>query len=148
MCYLFRQMEHYRKLERLYSRAPVNQWYAPELHIDEGSSELRMDLRPEYHHSAGAVHGSIYFKALDDATFFAANSLVEGFFVLTAKFEIEFLKPVALGEIRAMAKVTEQNEHRIFAEGELYSFNGDLIGRGKGSFAISKIALTPDVGYV
>jgi uncharacterized protein (TIGR00369 family) len=141
-------MEHYRKLEHLYSVAPVNQWYEPELHIEEGRSELRMELRPDYHHSAGAVHGSVYFKALDDATFFAANSLVEAYFVLTAKFEIEFLRPVSSGELRAIAQVTDKNDKRIFAEGRLYDSDGQLIGRGKGSFAISKIALTPDVGYV
>ena len=132
----------------MYEQAPVNGWYSPQLHIDEGTSELVMEMRPEYHHSAGAVHGSLYFKALDDATFFAANSLVMDSFVLTAKFETEFLKPIVSGQMRAFAKVTEQTERRIFAEGELYDSEGTLIGRGKGSFAISKIPLTPDVGYV
>ena len=34
-------------------------------------------------HAAGAGHGTIYFKMLDDAAFYAANSMVEEQFVLT-----------------------------------------------------------------
>jgi acyl-coenzyme A thioesterase PaaI-like protein len=56
-------------------------------------SSLRRDLSSKtdssgvvlpHHHSIHAVHGSVYFKALDDAAFFAVNSLVEDVFVLTA----------------------------------------------------------------
>ena len=39
-------------------------------------------------HAAGAVHGSYYFKVLDDACYFAANSLVSDVFVLTVSFVI------------------------------------------------------------
>ena len=140
-------MNHFRKLERMYAAAPINKWFRPKLHIEKGKAELRIPLRSEFHHAAGATHGTLYFKALDDATFFAANSLVEDVFVLTANFELQLLRPVIDGEICAVARVTENNPRRIFAEGDLFDSEGNLIGRGKGSFARSKIALTPDVHY-
>ena len=140
-------MEHYRKLERMYASAPVNGWFAPKLSIDEGKAEIRMPLREEFHHSAGAVHGSLYFKALDDATFFAANSLVHGYFVLTARFELDLLRPVVLGTLIARANVTGEDERRIYATGELFDEEENLLAVGKGSFARSKIPLTPDVHY-
>lgn len=108
---------------------------------------MLISLRPEFHHPAVAVHGALYFKALDDATFFAANSLVEDVFVLTANFELEFLRPVVDGELRADAQVIESGPRRIVAVGELHDDKGNLIARGRGSFARSKITLTPAVHY-
>ena len=84
---------------------------------------------------------------MDDAAFFAANSLVEGFFVLTAKFELEFLKPVVAGDMRAQATVTDENERRITCSVELLDDKDRLIGRGQGEFARSRIPLTPEVHY-
>jgi uncharacterized protein (TIGR00369 family) len=140
-------MEHYRKLERMYAAAPINTYFAPRLTIGEGRAEIHIDVRPDFHHSAGAMHGVLYFKALDDATFFAANSLVEGHFVLTARFEIDFLKPVSIGTVRAVATVSSQEGRRIKATGELFDQDGRLVGRGTGHFAQSRIPLTPDVHY-
>ena len=141
-------MEHHRKLERMYATAPINEFFRPHLSIGEGKAELRIQVRDDFHHTAGAMHGSVYFKALDDATFFAANSLITDVFVLTASFKIDFLKPVIDGEITAVAHVTGQNERRIIAEAELYDSNKNIVGRGRGEFAKSKIKLTPAVQYL
>ena len=141
-------MEHYRKLERMYSKAPINEFFEPKLIIGEGRAEIRIDVQEKFHHTAGAMHGSVYFKALDDATFFAANSLVTDVFVLTASFEIEFLRPVVKGEIKAIAHVTGQNERRIMAEAELFDTHDNVVGRGRGQFAKSKTKLTPHVQYL
>jgi uncharacterized protein (TIGR00369 family) len=139
--------EHFRKLERMYAAAPINAVHPPQLRVGHGEAEVRLALRPELHHSAGATHGSVYFRALDDATFFAANSLVSDVLVLTAHFELELLRPVVTGEVRAVARVTEQLERRITAAGELFDGASNLIARGRGSFARSKIALTAAVRY-
>jgi len=138
-------MEHFRKLERMYAAAPVNGWFAPTLTVGQGEAEVRIPLRPDFHHSAGAAHGTLYFKAMDDAAFFAANSLVEGFFVLTAKFELELLRPVSSGEICAKARVVNEDERRITCEAKLFDSEGQLIGKGHGEFARSKMPLTPEV---
>ncbi len=140
-------MDHYRKLERMYDAAPINDYFQPRLHIGAGEAEIRIDVRKDFYHAANAMHGSVYFKALDDATFFAANSLVDDVFVLTASFQIDFLRPVFSGEIRAVAKVTAQDDRRITATGELFDEAGNLVGRGEGRFARSKLQLTPEVGY-
>jgi uncharacterized protein (TIGR00369 family) len=139
--------EHFRKLERMYAAAPINRWFAPTLSVSSGRAEVRIPLRPEFHHSAGATHGSVYFKALDDATFFAANSLVTDVFVLTARFELELLRPVVAGELRAVAQVTERGERWIVAEGDLLDDDGALVARGRGRFALSRIPLSPAVHY-
>ena len=141
-------LDHFRKLERMYAAAPINRWFAPSLAVSSGRAEVRIPVRPEFHHSAGATHGSVYFKALDDATFFAANSLVTDVFVLTASFELELLRPVVAGELRAVAQVIERGERRIIAEGELFDGDGVVVARGRGQFARSRTLLSPDVHYL
>ena len=140
-------MEHHRKLERMYALAPINQYFKPTLHISEGESELTMAVREDFHHTAGAMHGVVYFKAMDDAAFFAANSIVTDVFVLTARFEITFLKPVVEGVIRAVGRVTESDERRIYASAELFDSHDQLVGRGVGEFARSRMALSEEVQY-
>ncbi|NCG22085.1 MAG: hotdog fold thioesterase [Rhodobacterales bacterium] len=131
----------------MYRAAPVNRYFAPELEVGDAVATVRIDVRPDFHHSAGAMHGVVYFKALDDATFFAANSVVQEVFVLTAGFEIEFLRPVRNGAVRAVGTVTADDGHRITAMGELFDAENRLVGRGVGTFARSKMRLGPEVFY-
>jgi len=141
-------MEHHRKLERMYAAAPINRYFQPRLVIGAGEAEVRITVRDDFHHTVGAMHGAVYFKAMDDAAFFAANSVVDDVFVLTARFEIEFLRPVSEGEIRCVGRVTNEAGRRIEAEAVLYDSNETVVGRGKGWFARSQIRLTADVQYI
>jgi uncharacterized protein (TIGR00369 family) len=112
--------EHCRRLERLYAAAPVTQWYGARLRIDHGYAEVRLTARPEFHHAARAVHGSVYFRALDDAAFFAANSRVLDVLVLTVSSTIHFLRPVATGELTAIGRVVQAGARLTFDEAHLF----------------------------
>ena len=135
-------MTHFERLEHIYRIAPINEYFAPTLTVTQGEASVRIDVRPDFHHTAGAMHGLVYFKALDDAAFFAANSIVEDVFVLTARFEIEFLKPVVSGTVTAKGRVVEEEGHRIIAAAELLDDTGVVVGRGQGHFARSRMPLT------
>ena len=54
--------EHYRKLESMYASGPVNDYYAPKLQVSKGVAEVTIQVRPDFFHAAGAVHGSVYLK--------------------------------------------------------------------------------------
>ena len=140
--------EHFRKLERMYAGAPINEFYTPRLTVGEGVSELSMTVRREFFHAAPAVHGSVYFKALDDAAWFSVNSLVEDVCVLTASFNIHLLRPVSEGTITARGRVVNQTLRLFLAESELVDARGRQLARGSGSFMRSQIKLTAEVGYV
>ena len=140
--------EHFRRLERMYAQAPINAFFRPELRVSEGSAEIIIPVRPEFFHAAHAVHGSVYFKALDDAAFFAVNSLVHDYFVLTASFNIYLTRPVTEGNLRAVGRVVHRSRNLFIAEAELFDHTAGHVGRGSGSFMRSNIALTPDVGYL
>jgi uncharacterized protein (TIGR00369 family) len=139
--------EHHRRLERLYAAAPINRYFEPRLRISEGKADLVLPIKPDFFHAAGAVHGSVYFKALDDAAFFAANSLVFDVFVLTASFNVYLTRPISEGEIRASGTVVHRSTNLIVAESVLLDSDERQIARGSGTFMRSRISLTPEIGY-
>jgi uncharacterized protein (TIGR00369 family) len=139
--------EHFRKLERMYHGAPINQIYEPTIRIANGTAELELPVKPELFHAAHALHGSVYFKALDDAAFFAVSSLVTDVFVLTASYNIYLTRPVTEGVLHATGRVVHRSRSLFLAEAELFNEEKRLVARGNGSFMRSTIALTPQVGY-
>jgi len=139
--------DHHRRLERMYLSAPANEYFRPEIRIDEGTAEVRLEVRPDFFHAASAVHGSVYFKLLDDATFFAASSLVDDFFVLTTSFNIYFLRPISAGVMRARGVVVSRSKRVLIGEGVIVDGNDQEIARGSGTFMPSKVPLDEKLGY-
>jgi uncharacterized protein (TIGR00369 family) len=139
--------EHYRKLERSYQRARCNRYYEPALKVAQGTSQVTIRVREEYFHSGGAVHGSVYFKALDDAAYFAVNSLVEDVAVLTVSFTIHFLRPISDGALTASGRLVHASERLFFAESVLTDAANRIIASGMGTFARSKVPLSAGIGY-
>ncbi len=141
--------EHFRKLERMYHGAGINVYFRPRLTITgEGTAEVEIPIRPDFFHAANAVHGSVYFKALDDAAFFAVNSVVPDVFVLTVSYNVFLTRPVSEGVIKASARLVHRSRQLFIADAELQDQRGKQIGRGTGSFMRSTIALRPEIGYL
>lgn len=139
--------EHYRKLERLYASAPINEFYKPRIRISCAQAEISVKIKPDFFHAAQAVHGSVYFKSLDDSAFFAVNSLVFDVLVLTASFNIYLTHPISDGEMTAVGKVVHQSRRLFIAESVLFDSNRKEIARGSGSFMRSAIPLSEEMGY-
>lgn len=139
---------HFRKLETMYRRAPINQRLEPSIAIDRGAATIGLDVRPELFHAAGAVHGSVIFKLLDDACFFAVSSLVEDVFVVTVSFTTYLVRPVNEGRLTAEGRVVHAGKNLFLAEAVVKSASGKEVGRGNGSFQRTSIALGPELGYV
>jgi len=139
---------HYRALERLYVAAPVNRLFPSQLEIvGEGRSRLTFTVEPEVFHAAGAAHGTIYFKMLDDAAFYAANTLVTDRFLLTTSFNLHFTKPVRGGEVISEGRWISGRKRVLVGESRLIDAEGDEIGRGTGTFMRSRIPLSSLPGY-
>ena len=139
---------HYRALESLYASAPINALFASRLEITgEGRSRINFTIDESLYHGAGAAHGTVYFKMLDDAAFYAANSLVTDRFLLTTGFNLHFTKPVKGGEVVAEGRWVSGRRRVFVAEAHLMDEEGDEIGRGTGTFMRSRIALSGLAGY-
>ena len=139
--------EHYRRLERMYRAAPANAYFRPEIRIDDGKAEVRIEARPDFHHPAKAVHGSVYFKLLDDATFFAASSLVDDVFVLTASFNLYLLRPISAGPMIARGTVVSRSSRVLVGEGVIVDSDDRELARGSGTFMPSRVPLDDTLGY-
>jgi len=139
---------HYRALERLYRAAPINTKLASRLELPErGRSRLVFTVSDDNYHAAGAAHGTVYFKMLDDAAFYAANTLVTDRFLLTTSFNLHFTKPVRAGEVVAEGRWVSGKRRVLVAESRLIDEEGDEIGRGTGTFMRSHIPLSGLAGY-
>jgi uncharacterized protein (TIGR00369 family) len=142
------ERKHFETLIAMYDAAPINQWFRPRLRIPEkGRADLELPIREDFHHAAQAIHGSVYFKALDDATFFAVQSIVTDFFVLTSSFNLYFLRPVSDGHLLAHGRVVSRSKRLYIAEGVLLDSRGKEVARGTGSFMPSNIRLGAELGY-
>ncbi len=139
---------HWRALEGLYDSAPINQLFRSQLTITgEGRARIVFLVEPQAFHAAGAAHGTIYFKMLDDAAFYAANTLVTDRFLLTTAFNLHLSKPIRGGVITAEGHWVSGRRRVLVAESRLLDEEGEEVGRGTGTFMRSRIALSGLAGY-
>ena len=139
--------QHFRSLERMYVDAPVNAFFRPSIEVAAGAATVRMNVRPDMHHAAHAAHGAVYFKALDDAAFFAVQSLATDVFVLTLTFQVHLLAPVSEGEMVGRGRVVHQSK-RLFVAESTIEVDGKTVARGNGTFMRSAVRLDEKVGYL
>ena len=139
---------HWRALESLYASAPVNRLFDSALQVTgAGTAQIAFTVDESCFHAAGAAHGTVYFKMLDDAAFYAANTLITDRFLLTTAFNLHFTKPVRAGRVVAEGRWVSGRKRVLVAESRLVDAEGEEIGRGTGTFMRSRIALSGLPGY-
>lgn len=139
---------HLRALESLYAAAPINSLFESQLELPSpGRSRIRFSVDPSAFHAAGAAHGTLYFKMLDDASFYAANGLVSDRFLLTTAFNLHFTSPMRAGQYVAEGKWISGKRRVFVAEARILDSDGEECARGTGTFLRSHIALSGLDGY-
>lgn len=139
---------HFRALESLYRSAPVNALFRSEIEIvEEGFARIRFDVEEAVFHAAGAAHGTVYFKMMDDAAFYACNSLVTDRFLLTTAFNLLFTRPLKAGPVVAEGRWASGRRRVLVGEARLIDADGEEAGRGTGTFMRSHIPLSSLPGY-
>jgi uncharacterized protein (TIGR00369 family) len=139
---------HFRALEHLYAAAPINNLFDSTLEIPAaGIAWIRFTIHPDVFHAGGAAHGTSYFKMLDDAAFYAANSLVTDRFLLTTAFNLLLTKPLREGPVVAEGRWVSGHRRVFVAEARLVDADGEEAARGTGTFMRSQISLATLPGY-
>jgi uncharacterized protein (TIGR00369 family) len=138
---------HFLCLESLFENAPVSRLYGARAIVREGSATVSFRTRPEFMHAAGGVHGSAYFRMLDDAAFFAANSREHDYLLATLQFSVQFLRPCRGGTLTATGTLTHQSGRIFFAQAELRGEHDQLLATGAGIFTRSGVPLSGEIGY-
>lgn len=139
---------HYRALEQLYASAAINRLFPSRIEIPhEGRARIHCTVDPAHFHAGGAAHGTLYFKLLDDAAFYAANTLVSDRFLLTTAFNLHFSRPLRTGSVTAEGTWVSGRRRVLVAEARLIDGAGEEVGRGTGTFMRSHIPLATLPGY-
>lgn len=139
---------HFRALESLYARAPINAVFGSALEIaGPGIARIRFEIDPAFFHAAGAAHGTHYFKMMDDAAFYACNSLVSDRFLLTTAFNLVFTRPLKAGPVVAEGRWVSGRKRVFVGEARLVLPDGEEAARGTGTFMRSHIPLSGLDGY-
>ncbi|TKD51917.1 PaaI family thioesterase [Sphingomonas baiyangensis] len=142
------EQAHHRALEALYAAAPINTLFESRLEIAEpGVARIHFEIEPRHYHAGGAAHGTSYFKMLDDAAFYAANSLVTDRFLLTTAFNLLFTRPLRAGPVTAEGRWISGQRRVVVADARLIDASGEEAARGTGTFMRSRIALSSLPGY-
>ncbi|MCA6079092.1 PaaI family thioesterase [Fulvivirga sedimenti] len=141
--------QHYRKLEQMYLNAPVNMdtYRNSSIEIGAGRATIQWPVEINFYHALGALHGSAYFKMLDDAAFFAVQSEVTDFFILTTSFNITFTRPVTGGILTARGTVRSRSKSLFTADAVLVNDHEKEVGFGTGQFMKSSRRLDDVAGY-
>lgn len=139
--------DHYIKLENMMHSASFVKFTGARVSVKKGEAKIILPVKKEFFHAAGAMHGALYFLALDNAAFFAANSLVEDVFVLTTSFTTYITRPVSEGVVKSIGRVVNQNRSQFICESVLFDSNEKEIARATGIFVKSKIPLSDKIGY-
>nr|WP_211368656.1 PaaI family thioesterase [Sphingomonas carotinifaciens] len=135
-------------MESLYAHAPINRLFESTLEVPgPGLARIRFLVDERHYHAAGAAHGTSYFKMLDDAAFYAANSLVTDRFLLTTQFNLLLTRPLKAGPVTAEGRWISGQRRVFVADARLVDASGEEVARGTGTFMRSQIALAALPGY-
>ena len=97
----------------MYLGCPINRAMYPST-LAEFTGEaafISLEVDPDQFHAMGAAHGSIYFKLIDDAAYFAAQAHVEDSYLLTVSMNLNITRPVTGGRIECRGQVQSESSH-------------------------------------
>ncbi|MFT2009890.1 PaaI family thioesterase [Pontibacter sp. 13R65] len=139
---------HYRQLEGLYHTANIQDFYSGStILVSRDQAEITLPADSKFFHGAAAVHGSVYFKLLDDAAWFAAASIVQDYFIVTSSFQINLLRPIKEGILKSKGKIRSASRQLIIADSVLYNQKGKEVAFGTGQFMRTSQPISALDGY-
>ncbi len=103
--------------------------------LGEGAAEVRLPVAAHLRNRGGVMHGGALFSLMDVTTGLACSSS-HGFDrqSVTLECKINYIRAVADGEVRCVARVLHAGRRSLVVEAEVRQ--GDkLVAKGQGTFA-------------
>lgn len=139
---------HRIALTHMFHQAPVNLFFSGIRLFWEGDQAVvEMQAKEDYFHAGGSLHGALYMKLLDDAAYFTAALMHQPNFLLTANFQLKFIRPVTGGVLQAKGRLLSIDGKYSHAAAELFTKDGILVASGEGRFAPGKTLWTEVEAY-
>lgn len=140
--------DHFKRLEHLYQKAKIQELFnGSTISISHSHAEITLPLQEMYFHGANAIHGAVYFKLLDDAAYFAVASVVQDVFIVTSSFQLNLLRPVSAGTVKAVGTLRSHSKNLYIAEATLFNARGKEVAFGTGQFMRTTQPLSHLEGY-
>lgn len=101
-----------------------------------GRGRLELVVREHHLRTLGILHGGVFATMLDSVMGMAAQSLAPaGDGVVTAQLNVNFLRPVSLGEtLTATSEVLHAGRRTAVVRGEIRTATNDLAAIGSATF--------------
>ena len=122
------------KLISDYLDHPMHKDLRLNLTYKKGVAKLVLDVMPQNLNLVGILHGSFFFKLMDDACFFSIMTINNVLFVATSNFSVTYFRPVLKGKITATASVIESSDFKYFCQCIIVNEFDDKIASGSGTF--------------
>ena len=107
--------------------------------IKKGWAKIRLPITEKLTNGIGVAHGGAIFSPADSAVGMALIGLVnKDENISTLEMKINYLKPLAEGEIIAEAKIVHRGTMTAIGDVEVRDGQGTLIAKGLATYAITK----------
>ena len=103
---------------------------SPSIDISESAAVIEMKVNPNYFHAGKILHGSIYFKMLDDSGVFCCSVYCERLFVVTSNFNIYFFRPIVEDYLIAKGSVISRSKNIVTVESKLFNSTWKICASG------------------
>ncbi len=115
----------------LYDRIPYYSTLGFELQeISNGRANFEIEIRKELTQN-GMIHGGVFVSLIDSTCACAAFSLIlPNGYATTIDLQVEFLKPVSSGRLKAIAKCIKSGKNIFFCKAKVWDEKGNLICTG------------------
>jgi uncharacterized protein (TIGR00369 family) len=109
--------------------------------LEQGESELWLDLRDDLTNHFNTVHGGVVATMLDVAMSSAGRSLhPDALGVATVSLTTNFLRAPVRGRLVARGKVRQNGRSILFCESDVTDAEGKLVASAIGSFSVRRAA--------
>jgi acyl-CoA thioesterase len=118
-------------IKLLYERIPFYSTLGFELkEISNGIAIFEIEIRKELTQNE-MIHGGVLASLIDSTCACAALSLIlPNGYITTIDLQVEFLKPVSKGRLKAKAKCLKSGKNIFFCKAKIWNENGELVCTG------------------
>lgn len=104
-------------------------------HAQDGTATVELTLNADLLNNHGMGHGGVLMTLLDSAMANAALSRIDfAREVVTIDMHIGFMRPAALGHLRAIGRSTGGGRSVCFCEADVLDEQGEVVAKAMGTF--------------
>ena len=121
-----------------YGEFPLRQFLGMEVSGDDpATGTAHLTIGPEHLNPNGVVHGAVVFALVDTAMGKATMDVIEaGRFCASIEVSLRFLRPAAVGALRAVATVVKRGRSVVHLDAHVHGDDDRLVATAAGTFAI------------